>query len=144
MNDPNIIAAAIVIVIAAIGSAVVQVINAWSAANDRREARLAREEIKRITESSVTKTNTLIEKTAEIHTLTNSNLSKVTAALEVSIAKNKELETFIRSLVKDKETSDALAISRSSENPKVLEAIQENTENTVVAVKELKTKGAKS
>ncbi len=41
------------------------------------------------------KTDTVIEKAAEIHTLTNSNLSKVTTALEVANEKIEGLQRLV-------------------------------------------------
>ena len=116
MNDPMIIAAAIVLVIASIGGASVQIINAWAASNERKEAKFSREKLEEITRSTDNKANTIIEKAAEIHTLTNSNLSKVTASLDSALAKIEGLEKLIASQSKAKDIADNLAKGKNNDS----------------------------
>jgi hypothetical protein len=58
------------------------------------------------------KTDTVIEKAVEIHTLTNSNLSKVSSALEVANQKISGLEAMVGSLAASKQAADALASAK--------------------------------
>lgn len=73
-----------------------------------------------IAAQSIRKSDEIITKTNEIHTLTNSNLSKVTAALEMvqvefrslkesSAAEIRALETTIARLIGDKKTAEGVA-----------------------------------
>jgi hypothetical protein len=55
------------------------------------------------------KSDIIIEKAAEIHTLTNSNLSKLTSQLEVANSKITGLERLVASLVEAKGIADRLA-----------------------------------
>lgn len=120
MSDPALFAAAIVTVIAALFGGTVQIINARSTATDRRSAAKEREiaaEERRVmiqragqavvvAQDTGRKADTLIEKTSEIHTLTNSNLSAVTASLAVALAKMEGMEKLIASMVAAKAVSD--------------------------------------
>lgn len=116
MNDPMIIAAAFVMVIASIGATIVQVINAKAAADDRREAKIAREKLLTMAEMNDEKTNKVIEQGVAIHTLTNSNLSKVTADLATATATIQSLERMIASLTKAKEIADNLTAGNKGHN----------------------------
>jgi uncharacterized phage infection (PIP) family protein YhgE len=134
MDDPMLIAGAVVLVIASVGSWYIQIINAKSA------ARL--EEFAKINDS---KNDRIIEQGVEIHTLTNSNLSKVTAELVTALAEIKNLERMITAQNKAKEVADTLAtahvvpfVNSVNEKLEVLESIKENIANTVDAVKDLK------
>lgn len=142
MNDPMIIAAALVLVIAGIGSAIVQVINARAAAEDRREAKATRIKLEREAEIASIKADRIVEQGVAIHTLTNSNLSAVTAALAAAIAKNEVLERIITAQDKAKDIADTVSLTQTAKvEPKVLDElieIKENTANTVDSVKELK------
>lgn len=109
MDDPTIIAGAFVIVIAAIGTTIVQIVNAVAAANDRREARSARLKLEAMAEINAVKTDKIVEQGVAIHTLTNSNLSKVTADLATAVSKIEGLEKVIVAQTKAKEIADALA-----------------------------------
>lgn len=144
MNDPMIIAAAIVLVIAAVGSMFVQIINAKAAAEDRQDARASRIKLETYAEINDGKNNKIIEQGVSIHTLTNSNLSTVTAALATAVAENKTLERIIAAALEAKKVADNLARERRTDTsfvqPKVLEEIKENTADTVHAVKDLKGK----
>jgi hypothetical protein len=88
--DPTLFAAAIVTVLAALFGGVIQLVNAVSAARDRRDAREERKALReqsitvlRATEATGLKADTIIEKAVEIHTLTNSANAKLQAALEL-------------------------------------------------------------
>jgi hypothetical protein len=58
------------------------------------------------TEAIALKTDTIIEKAVEIHSLTNSNLTKVSAALEVALARIEGLQNMVTELVKAKAVAD--------------------------------------
>lgn len=88
MSDPTIIAAAMVTVIAAIATAIVTVVNAVAAANDRRASREdrrvgseARQTLTATTAATDRKTDTLLDRTTEIHLATNGTLAKAQAQL---------------------------------------------------------------
>lgn len=104
----TIIIAAIPATIAATGALVATILGVIQGAGRERKAE-EREE-----KASV-KTDSLIEKTVEIHTLTNSNLSKVTAALDAANVKIEGLQTMVANLLKDKE-----AASKSNEPTDVI------------------------
>lgn len=55
------------------------------------------------------KANTIIEKAAEIHTLTNKNFGDLTAKLEVAQAKIDEMQKVIKANASDKKVADDLA-----------------------------------
>lgn len=131
MNDPMIIAAAFVLVIAASGSWIVQIINAKAAADDRKEAKAMRLKLHESATSTEKKADRIIEQGVEIHTLTNSNLSKVTAELVTALAMIKNLERMIASQDKAKDVADNLATSRKTdkiEEPKILEVAKQEPE----------------
>ena len=109
MSDPTIIAAAIVTVLAALTGAAVTIINAAAAARDRKDSRYDRESTKATIEATSTKADTIIEKAVEIHTLANSNLAKVTAALEVANEKIVGLQKLITSMIEAKIIADHVA-----------------------------------
>lgn len=62
-----------------------------------------------IAEAASKKSDVIIEKAVEIHTLTNSNLSKVTADNEKLRAEIVGMRELITSLVNDKEVKEAIA-----------------------------------
>lgn len=97
--ESTIIAAALVTVIAALVGGVVSVINAVSAAADRRASRVERAALSITTKNTDRKADTIIEKAVEIHTLTNDNLSKVTAALGVANERIQGLEKLMASML---------------------------------------------
>lgn len=119
MNDPNVIAAAVVIVLAAIGTLVVQIINAVSASKDRREA--ARERLEQLTLAKAaavmsaavnSKADALIEGTAKIHELTNSTNSQLQKALEVMTERFTAQAALVARLVEEKrETAATRAVT---------------------------------
>jgi len=85
------IAAAIVTVIAAIGGMTVQIINAVSAARDRREAAAERRGLREQTaivlkngQDTGIKADTIIQKAVAIHSLADGNLSRMSTALDVA------------------------------------------------------------
>lgn len=101
--DPTIIAASIVTVVAALAAAIVTIINATASAADRRDARVGREALIKTTDATNRKADVLIEKTAEIHTVTNSNLSAVTKNLELALQKISGLETDVARMAREKD-----------------------------------------
>ena len=109
MNDPSVIAAAIVTVIVAFSGAAISIINARAAAAERRDARASRARLEEYAKTTDNKASTIIEKAVEIHTLTNSNLSKVTAALDSALAKIEGLEKLVKSQSEAKSVADNLA-----------------------------------
>lgn len=117
MNDPMIIAAAIVLVIAAVGSMFVQIINARAAAEDRRQARDNRIKLETLAEVNDKKSNKIIEQGVAIHTSTNSNLSKVTSDLSTALSKIEGLEKIILFQDKAKDIADSLARERKQNIP---------------------------
>lgn len=60
-------------------------------------------------DATAKKADTIIEKATEIHTLTNSNLAKVSAALDVALAKIEGQGKLIESLVTAKAVADKLS-----------------------------------
>lgn len=106
--DPTVFAAALVMIIAAVGAAVVSVVNAVAASRDRTEARDSRIGLARTVDSTERKADQIIERAGEIHTLTNSNLSKMTARLDVALAEITGLRALIASQQEAKRVADAL------------------------------------
>lgn len=138
-----IIAAAIVLVIASIGQAIVTVINAKAAADDRKEAKVMRVKLQESADANEIKTDKIIEQGTEIKTSTDGNLSKVTANLGVALNEIEGLKTLIASMTESKRVVDTLALAprkiRADDQPtKVLEKIKENTGEAVEVLKELK------
>lgn len=87
----TIVLSAIVPTLAAVGAMIVSVVNAIkSSANG-------------------VKADDIIKKAEQIHTLTNSNLSKVTAALEVANAKIDGLQTMVSEMTRAKAIADHVA-----------------------------------
>jgi hypothetical protein len=114
MLDPTLTAAAVVTVLAAIGGTVVQIINSWSAARDRREAAAERKALLDKTTAAVEaskdnsrKADELIKSTTEIHTLTNSTNSNLQKALELMTEKNAGLEKLMAQMQDEKKTTAA-------------------------------------
>lgn len=151
--DPTVIAAAIVTVIAALVGGTVTVVNAIAAAQDRKDARSARFILQNTTDGVTHKADTIIEKAIEIHTLTNSNLSKVTESLNIALEKISGLEKLVTSLTAAKQVADALASSPPSPAVAAVgaleslvkidtntKAIEKNTARTDAAVADLGTK----
>jgi septal ring factor EnvC (AmiA/AmiB activator) len=131
MESPTLIAAAIVTVIAALGGVIVQVINAASASKDRREAARERLSLAEKTNAIIKtgddtrqKTDTLLNKTTEIHALTNSQLSTVTAALAVANQKIEGLEKLIVSLIEAR----TVAAKTLAETPRRVDALHRTTD----------------
>ena len=124
MNDPTVIAAAIVTVIAALVAGAVSIVNAISAARDRIIAAAERKAMLDKTEAALAtskengkKNDIIIEKAVEIHTLTNSNLSKVTAALEVANTKIEGLQKMMASMQEAKTIADRVAEQAAAKAP---------------------------
>jgi len=107
--DPAVIAAAFVTVIVAFSGAAVAIINARASAAERLEAKASRVRLEETTHNVDRKADALIEKAVEIHTLTNSNLSRVTASLEIALKEIDGLRQLVESLTKAKAVADALA-----------------------------------
>jgi len=82
--------------VATIAPTVAALAGVFISLGNRRKA----EETRVAVTATAAKADTIIEKAAEIHTLTNSNLSKVTAALEVANEKIQGLEKLMASMVK--------------------------------------------
>lgn len=108
MADPSVIAAAMVTVIAATAGAIVTVVNAIAAATDRREGRKAREALAVTTSATDQKAERIIQKTDEIHSVTNGNLSKVQAELAVAHEKILGLEKLVASIAAAQDSTDRL------------------------------------
>ena len=109
MSDPTVLAAAIVTVLTALGVLVVTIINAKSAADERRDARESRIAVEATTKATDRKADAIIEKTAEIHTVTNSNLAKVTAALDVAKERIEGLQKLVGQMMDAKGVADRVA-----------------------------------
>ena len=102
MKDPALISAAIVTVIAAIAAACVTIINAIAATQDRKDSREERRLLydkaiiaARVQDDTAHKADVIIEKTAEIHTLTNSANSELRKALAIMTEKHNGLQKII-------------------------------------------------
>lgn len=95
----TIIIAAIVPTLAAFGAMVVSVVNAIKSNSNGRKA------------------DDIIQKAVEIHTLTNSNLSKVTASLEVANAKIDGLQAMVTEMTKAKAIADTVAEKAAQKVP---------------------------
>lgn len=87
----TIILAAIVPTLAALGAMVVSVVNAIKS------------------NANGVKADDIIKKAEQIHTLTNSNLSKVTASLEVALARIDGLQKMVAEMSKAKDIADHVA-----------------------------------
>ena len=94
MIDPTLISTAIVIIISAIGTVTVTIINAWAAARDRIDSAEQRRVLyekailaAKSQEDVSKKADTIIEKAAEIHTLTNSANSELRSQLALMTEK---------------------------------------------------------
>lgn len=146
MNDPMVIAAAFVLVIAAVGGAVVQIINAKAAAEDRKEAKIMRARLQDSADKTDIKTDAIIKQGVEIHASTNSNLSKVTENLNVALEEINGLKKLVYTLTEAKKTADTLALSQerkirvTDEPAKILEDIKINTGEAVTELRDLKEK----
>jgi hypothetical protein len=114
MTDPTVIAAAIVTVIAALVGGTVTVINATAAARDRETARVARAQLQTTANTAIVKTDDLLLKAQEIHTLTNSNLSKVTAALDLALQENSSLKKLMATMLASSQEAARLAASSAA------------------------------
>ena len=159
MNDPAIIAAAVVVVLTSLGGTMVLVINAWSASKDRREA--AKERLEQLTLAKAAaaatvianaKTDTLIEGTAKIHELTNSTNSQLQKALDLMTARHaaaldivahleaEKRETAATRVITDLQRDTALATTATpratTAGADQLEKIEQNTAATVDVLKD--------
>ena len=116
--DPTLIAAgiaaAIVTVVGALGGMIIQILNAISSSKDRRDAALERRILleqsqasAKVTEATAKKADALIEKTTEIHTLTNGTNSELTAALRVANQKIEGLRELMAGFVKARDDAEA-------------------------------------
>lgn len=106
---PTITAAAIVTVLIVLIPGIVSIINANAAADERLEAKQSRAKLEELAKVTDKKADTLIEKAVEIHTLTNSNLSKVTESLNVALKEIDGLKKLVESQTKAKDVADNLA-----------------------------------
>lgn len=149
MNDPMIIAAAIVLVIAAVGSTFVQIINAKAAADERKEAKAGRLKMDANALINDGKNNEIIKQGTAIHTLTNSNLTQLTSDLKIALSEIDGLKKIIN--IKDKIIDNPViapvVVTRIAETVSsevkagqepILNEIKKNTKDTVNAVKDLK------
>lgn len=109
MTDPMVIAAAVVLVIASIASGIVNIINAKAQADDRKLAKASRQRLEEMANTGDEKADKIIEQGVQIHTLTNSNLSKVTADLATAIEKITGLEKIVQAQNEAKKVADVLA-----------------------------------
>lgn len=120
-QDPTIIAgaiaAAIVLVLSSLGGTAVLIINAWSSANDRREAAAERRIQLELTQSTnkhavetAVKTDTLLTETAKIHELTNSTNSKLQAALELKNSELDGMKALLLKMVEEKRETAAMRV----------------------------------
>lgn len=112
-----VVAAAFVLVIAAIGSAVVQVINAKAAADDRKEAKAMRIRLQETSTATNDKADKIYEQGVQIHTLADGNLSKVSADLATALSKIDGLEKVVMAQAKAKEIADNLAFKMTRNEP---------------------------
>ena len=96
MTDLQLVA--IAAIITALFGGVVNIVNAISASNDRKDARRARDEQK-------ADSNILIDKADQIHSLADGNLSKITNQLQVALMK-------IESLQEAKRVADIVAAKK--------------------------------
>lgn len=111
MTDTAIIAVgtAIATIIASLTAAVVAIAALRKTTASGAAAAKSAEATQITAEATLRKTDTIIEKAVEIHTLTNSRMSKVTADLEVALSKITGLETRIAAMAKDKATAEHVA-----------------------------------
>ncbi len=105
MSDPTVIAGGVVLVIGSMATAIVTIINALAARDDRRAQateRLtsvaARATQLEATHDASRKADTIIEKATEIHALTNGTNQGLTKALDLANAKISGLEQEVASL----------------------------------------------
>ena len=112
------IAGAIVTVVGALGGMVVQIINASSASRDRREAALERRILlektnaaAKVSDETAAKADTLLQKTVEIHTLTNGTNSELTSALKVANQKIEGLRELMAGFIRSKDEADAARVT---------------------------------
>lgn len=139
--DPTLLAAAVVTIIAALGGVTVQIINARSAAVERRATAerelLAATERKalfeqaqhatKLADDNNKKADALIKSTTEIHTLTNSTNSNLQKALELMTEKNVGLEKLMRQMESEKQTTAATRAVTDAQAAVVLHATAPST-----------------
>lgn len=121
----TIILASIVPTLAAFGAMAVSVINAIKS------------------NANGIKSDEIIKKAEQIHTLTNSNLSKVTAALEVANARIDGLQKLILSMTEAKTVADHVAERAAEKTPTITalptEVVVVNAPSEPVPTKTVKT-----
>jgi hypothetical protein len=120
MTDPAIYAAATVTVIAAIAGGVVSIINAFAAAQDRRDSREERRQLlekatltAKSQEDTSRKADAIIEQGVAIHTLTNDANSKLQSAVALLTEKNTSLQRVIDLTQKSKD--EALSVKQDTD-----------------------------
>lgn len=104
--DPTVVAAGLVLVIGALAAGIVSIITAFS--KMKLDLLKGQEDLNMKADKADSKADQIIEKAAEIHMLTNSNLSKVTESLNVALEKISGLEKMVASLNTAKDIADAL------------------------------------
>lgn len=109
-----VIAGAVAFIIAAIGSMVVQIINAKAAADERIASRASRAKLEAYAEINDGKNDKIIKQGAAIEHSTNSNLSKVTSDLAVAITKIEGLEKIVAHQNRAKNIADNLALTATT------------------------------
>lgn len=128
--DPTIIAAAIVTVLAALTGAAVTIINAAAAARDRKDSQHERVVLKETAQATNAKADTIIEKAAEIHTLADGNLSKVTAALGVANEKIIGLEKLVAEVIRRSTPGNGGIVDSLHKIDESIAVIEKNTAPT--------------
>lgn len=114
----TIVLAAIVPTLAALGALMVSVINAIKS------------------NANGVKADDIIKKAEQIHTLTNSNLSKVTASLEVANAKIDGLQLMVAEMTKAKAIADTVAEKAAEKVPAIAAPVTPPAPTEVVVVNE--------
>jgi Na+-transporting NADH:ubiquinone oxidoreductase subunit NqrC len=114
-QDPTIIAAAIVTVVASIVTGVVTVVGAIASASERRAATDARQAILAAAVVAGAKTDQLLDKTTEIHTLTNGSNHALQKALDLMTERNAGLERLMTQLNTEKAETAAQQLRTDAE-----------------------------
>lgn len=123
MDDPAIIAAAIVLVLSSLGGTIVLVINAVAAARDRSEAAQERRENREATVAVAKKADVIIDSTTKIHELTNSTNSNLQKALELMTEKVAGLERINSELREAKRDTAAVQAMTDQRNQSQVAAV---------------------
>ncbi len=130
MTDATLIAllSSIAPTLAALGAVVIGILNARKS----NETGIKVDSIGSKSDKTDAKVDTVIEKAVEIHTATNSNLSKVTAALDKALEKISGLEKMVALMNRAKDVADRLAAVPVAIQPQAaaIESLQKIDENT--------------